>query len=105
MHHSFPQKQVPSQSHDVIPLNIIGWVLLGISILPIVSNLYQALSLAAREGYFALYQQEAGIGIQSGTQILAGFFVSVCYFYLRAVRIPGAMPYSRHFLSPLNFLS
>ena len=73
-------RQIHSLSSDTTTLNIIGWALLGISIVPIVSNLYQALSVVTREGYFALYQQEAGIGIQSGAQILAGFFVTAVIF-------------------------
>ena len=76
----FPRQQLYSKAHHTSALLMVGWALLAISIIPTVSYLYQTFSLVARQGYFALYQQGASTGIQSGAQILSSFFVTAVLF-------------------------
>jgi hypothetical protein len=63
-------------------LHMIGWIMLGISIVPIVLSMSKNVAVVFQSGYFALYQQEAGIGFGSGLQILAGFFIPAILFLL-----------------------
>lgn len=69
-------------SNNVQALRAIGWILLGISIVPTTLGSVQSISVVSSGGYFALYQQEANIGLLAGPQILAGFFVPSILFLL-----------------------
>ena len=67
-------------------LRWVGLFLLTISIVPMTMIMWRAVVLVLQGGYFALYQQEAGIGLMAGPQVLASFFVPASLFVLAANR-------------------
>lgn len=69
-----------SQPAELVAVRIIGWVLLGLSIVPWGYQLAGSLNVVLSEGYSALYRQEASTGLGAGPQILADYLVPAAIF-------------------------
>jgi oligosaccharide repeat unit polymerase len=63
-------------------LTTIGWILLGVSGIPSVLLLIDALKTVVAGGYMSLYQAEASTGVAAGPQVLAMFLVPAAMFLL-----------------------
>jgi oligosaccharide repeat unit polymerase len=67
-------------------LRATGWILLGISIVPTVTLLWDAASSVFAGGYMALYQRNAGTGIAAGPQVVSTFLVPAALFLLAGAK-------------------
>lgn len=63
-------------------LRVVGWLLLGIAILPTIMTLRDAVSTVLSGGYFALYQREVVTGFASSLKVLSAFMVPGTLFLL-----------------------
>jgi oligosaccharide repeat unit polymerase len=60
----------------------VGWVLLGISVVPMLFILKEAAEIVMTFGYFGLYQQEQVTGFEAGPRVLATFLIPGALFLL-----------------------
>ncbi len=68
--------------HGAPEVRQIGWLLFIVSVVPLSVLMWRSFNVVLQEGYFALYQQEAGTGLMAGPQVLATFFVPAALFML-----------------------
>lgn len=89
-------------------LRKLGWCLLALSAIPMLITAFDALMIVWEGGYFALYQQERGVGLLATPQILAQLFIPSIFLFVAAnggskryVFMSGIMmfSYSASFLS------
>jgi len=72
----------PTPEVSLNSVRFVGWTLLLLSLVPAILVLKQAITVVASAGYFALYQQNQGTGLDAGSRVLASFLVPSSLFLL-----------------------
>jgi oligosaccharide repeat unit polymerase len=65
--------KIPAANHD--HQRVLGWLMIGIAVVPAFIVLRLAITVAMSSGYFALFQREAATSLNALPQVLAGFLV------------------------------